>query len=68
MNIFSFYGPSIYKHLKDCPTHPVRKEKELPTMLMRVIKEDPADIYCFKSEAHVPDLTSAMDIDLFFKT
>lgn len=68
MNIFSFYGPSIYKHLKDCPTHPVRKEKELPTMLMKVIKEDPAAVYCFKIEAHVPDLTSAMDIDLFFKT
>ncbi|MGB1044450.1 MAG: sugar phosphate nucleotidyltransferase [Flavobacteriaceae bacterium] len=68
MNIFSFYGPSIYKHLKDCPIHPVRKEKELPSMLMTVIKEDPAAVYCFKSEAHVPDLTSATDIDLFFKT
>ena len=68
MNIFSFYGPLIHKHLKDCPVHPVRKEKELPTVLMLAIKEDPAAVYCFKSEAHVPDLTSASDIDQLFKT
>ena len=68
MNIFSFYGSLIHKHLKDCPIHPVRKEKELPTVLMLAIKEDAAAVYCFKSEAHVPDLTSASDIDQFFKT
>lgn len=68
MNIFSFYGLSIYEHLKDCPVHSVRKEKELPTVLMRAIKEYTNAVYCFKSEAHVPDLTSAMDIDQFFKT
>ncbi|MAJ31184.1 MAG: glucose-1-phosphate thymidylyltransferase [Flavobacteriaceae bacterium] len=68
MNIFSFYGPLIYDYLKDCPAHPVRKEKELPTMLMIAIKEHPDSVFCFKSEEHVPDLTSAMDIDQFFKT
>ncbi len=65
MNIFSFYGPSIYPQLKNCPIHPERDEKELPEAVRFLVAEEGKSVFCFPLTAHLPDLTTAQDIALF---
>lgn len=64
MNVFKLYGPSIYSFLENCPVDPVRKEKELPTAVQRFIQEFKEGFLLLPLCEHVPDLTSAEDIDL----
>tara|TARA_Y100001958_G_C21242705_1_gene571138 strand:- start:1892 stop:2734 length:843 start_codon:yes stop_codon:yes gene_type:complete len=65
MNIFSFYGKSIYPYLKKCPIHSQRKEKELPEALKFFNESNPNQIKCFAREEHILDLTSAEDLNSF---
>ena len=64
MNIFKLYGPSIYAFLENCPINPIRKEKELPTAVQRFIDVNKEGFLMLPLSEHVPDLTSAQDIDL----
>ncbi len=62
MNIFSFSYDLIYPYLERTPTHPVRNEKEIPSALKIMIKENPQSMYCYPLSEHVPDLTAKEDI------
>jgi glucose-1-phosphate adenylyltransferase len=62
MNIFKFDGSLFFKYVKDCPLHPIRKEKELPTALLNMIKDHPDATTGIPLSEHVPDLTSKDDI------
>ena len=67
MNIFKLYGPSIYSFLENCPLDPIRQEKELPTAVQRFIQVYKEGFLLLPFCEHVPDLTSAEDIDLLNK-
>lgn len=62
MNIFRFNYDVALAHLEATEFHPVRNEKEIPTALMTMVKEDPKCMFCFSVREHVPDLTSKEDI------
>ncbi|MBU1100551.1 MAG: nucleotidyltransferase [Bacteroidetes bacterium] len=62
MNIFKLKYNVIYNFLKTCPINPVRNEKELPTAVKMMIKENPESLYCYPISEHVPDLTNKEDI------
>lgn len=66
MNIFLFDGQLIFKHLENCPLHPSRNEKELPTALLNMI-HDNAVVNGIPIAEHVPDLTSKEDIAVLEK-
>lgn len=63
MNIFKFYGPSIYPYLKNCPVHPTRKEKELPAVVQQFVDDNEEGFLLLPLCEHVPDLTDANDIE-----
>jgi dTDP-glucose pyrophosphorylase len=65
MNIFSFHGGQLNPYLKNCPIHPERQEKELPTAIKMLNENEPKQIICFGREEHILDLTSAQDIAAF---
>ena len=65
MNIFSFFGNEIFPYLKDCPLHPERQEKELPTAVRNYLVDHPKSIRMFPVKKHLPDLTQAEDIKEF---
>lgn len=62
MNIFSFDGKLFFSYLENCPVHPVRNEKELPSALLNMIKDHPRSTVTIPLAEHVPDLTSKSDI------
>ncbi|WP_433829185.1 sugar phosphate nucleotidyltransferase [Flavobacterium anhuiense] len=62
MNAFKFNGKTLYAHLKNCPVHPERDEKELPTVLLNSVKENPNTTVGIPFSEHVPDLTAKEDI------
>ena len=62
MNAFKFDGPVLYPYLKNCPVHPERDEKELPTVLLNAIKDHPKTALGIPFSEHVPDLTAKEDI------
>jgi hypothetical protein len=62
MNAFKFNGSTLYTHLKNCPVHPERDEKELPTVLLNSVKEHPNTTLGIPFSEHVPDLTAKEDI------
>ncbi|WP_264551615.1 sugar phosphate nucleotidyltransferase [Flavobacterium sp. N2038] len=62
MNAFKFTGKTLYPHLKNCPVHPERDEKELPTVLLNSVKEHPNTTLGIPFSEHVPDLTAKEDI------
>jgi len=63
MNIFLFDGKLFFKYLENCPAHPIRDEKELPTALMNMI-QDNIKVNGIPIAEHVPDLTSKNDITI----
>ncbi|MDO5968975.1 sugar phosphate nucleotidyltransferase [Flavivirga aquimarina] len=63
MNAFKFKGDMIYPYLKDCPINPERNEKELPTVLLNMLKEHPKTALGIPFSEHVPDLTAKEDIE-----
>ncbi|WP_103068780.1 sugar phosphate nucleotidyltransferase [Aquimarina sediminis] len=62
MNAFKFDGAKMHKYLKECPIHPERNEKELPTALLNMIKDHPKTTIGIPMSEHVPDLTAKDDI------
>ena len=62
MNVFKFTGAEIYSFLKNCPIDPKRNEKELPSAILKMIRESNAYIKGIPFAEHVPDLTSKEDI------
>ncbi|QKJ63929.1 sugar phosphate nucleotidyltransferase [Flavobacterium sp. M31R6] len=62
MNAFKFNGTLLYPYLKNCPAHPERDEKELPTALLNAIKDHPNMTIGIPFSEHVPDLTAKEDI------
>lgn len=62
MNAFKFDGAMLYPYLKNCPVHPERNEKELPTVLLNAIKDNPNTTLGIPFSEHVPDLTAKEDI------
>ena len=62
MNAFKFDGALLYPYLKNCPAHPERDEKELPTALLNAIKDHPNRTAGIPFSEHVPDLTAKEDI------
>jgi glucose-1-phosphate adenylyltransferase len=67
MNIFKLDGPTIFKHLKNCPTNPKRDEKELPTVVINSINENPTSFLTIPLSEHVADLTAKDDIKIVKK-
>ena len=62
MNIFKFDGALFFDYVKHCPINPQRNEKELPTALLNMVKENPQSVLGIPVSEHVPDLTSKQDI------
>lgn len=62
MNIFKLDGAMVYPYLKDCPVHPERDEKELPTAILNMVKDHPRSVLGIPMSEHVPDLTAKEDI------
>tara|TARA_B100000787_G_scaffold170262_1_gene165381 strand:+ start:7006 stop:7866 length:861 start_codon:yes stop_codon:yes gene_type:complete len=62
MNIFLFDGILFYPFLQDCEIHPDRNEKELPTAILKMIKEHSNSMKGISLAEHVPDLTGKADI------
>lgn len=62
MNIFTFDGERLFPYLKDCPVHPIRNEKELPTALLNMLGKFPGEMKAVPMSEHVPDLTAKNDI------
>lgn len=62
MNIFKMDGNIIYPFLKNCPIHPIRKEKEIPTVVLNCIAKHPKIFLGISLSEHVPDLTAKDDI------
>ena len=62
MNIFKLSGRMVYKYLRNCPIHPERNEKELPSMLLNLLKDYPNSVIGIPFSEHVPDLTEKKDI------
>lgn len=61
MNIFLFNGKIFFKYLEECPIHPDRDEKELPSAIMNMIADN-HKIFGITVGENVPDLTSKEDI------
>ena len=62
MNAFKFKGETLYPYLKNCPVHPERDEKELPTVLLNLVHDTPGQALGIPFSEHVPDLTAKEDI------
>ena len=62
MNLFKFNGSVFFDYLKNCPFDKLRNEKELPTAVLNLAKDQPSSVYGIPFEEHVPDLTSKDDI------
>ncbi len=62
MNAFKFKGEALYPYLKNCPVHPERDEKELPTVLLNFVHDNPGMALGIPFSEHVPDLTAKEDI------
>ncbi len=62
MNIFKFDGAMFQNYVTNCPINENRKEKELPTAVLNMVKEYPKSVKGIPISEHVPDLTSKEDI------
>ncbi len=65
MNIFKFDGTSMFLYLNNCPVHPKRNEKELPTAVLNYCRDHPGQFKGIPFFEHVPDLTTKKDIKVF---
>ena len=62
MNIFAFDGAMSFPFFKNCPVHPQRQEKEIPTVIANMLKMYPESMVGIPMAEHVPDLTCKEDI------
>ncbi len=62
MNCWRFNYDQLFPYLENCPENPIRKEKELPTAVLNMIKDYPDSVIAIPHKKHVPDLTSKDDL------
>jgi len=62
MNCFTFNGVSFYPFLENCPIHPDRNEKELPTAISNMLESSTSEMFGVPLQEHVPDLTTKEDL------
>lgn len=62
MNAFTIDGAKMDPFLRDCPIHPIRNEKELPTAFLNMARQYPRTTVGIPFSEHVPDLTAKEDI------
>jgi hypothetical protein len=62
MNLWKFNGSDLWNALLNCPVHPERQEKELPTAVRQMISQSQIKVLVIPRKEHVPDLTQASDI------
>ena len=67
MNIFKLDGKIVYPYLKNCPIHPIRNEKELPTVVLNCVSDNVEEFFAIPLSEHVPDLTAKDDIIIIKK-
>lgn len=67
MNIFSFIGNKVYNYFHKCPIHKQRGEKEIATVIQKMISDNKKSIKVYSRCEHVPDLTFKDDIHLIQK-
>ena len=67
MNIFKLDGKIVYPYLKNCPVHPIRNEKELPTVVLNCVSDNVEEFLAIPLSEHVPDLTAKDDIIIIKK-
>jgi hypothetical protein len=62
MNCWKFLYDQIFPYLETCPENPIRKEKEIPTAVLNMVKDHQNSLFAIPIKEHVPDLTSKDDI------
>ncbi|WP_044171224.1 sugar phosphate nucleotidyltransferase [Flectobacillus major] len=62
MNVFHFKYDDILKYVQSEPFNPIRNERELPSAVTRMAKENPRTVTTVPVAESVPDLTSKGDI------
>ncbi len=62
MNIFRLDYDIMLPILEQCPMHPVRQEKELPTAIKMLLENHESAMFTIPFSEKVPDLTSKDDI------
>lgn len=67
MNVFHFKYDDILKYVQSEPFNPIRNERELPSAVTRMAKENPGLVTTVPVAENVPDLTSKGDISLVQK-
>ncbi len=67
MNVFHFYYDDILEYVSKEPFNPVRNERELPSAVMKMAKENAKKVITVPVEENVPDLTSKGDISIVQK-
>jgi len=63
MNLWKFCGLDLWPALLQCPMHPKRLEKELPSAVTIMLNSATVKIQVVDLKEHVPDLTQASDIE-----
>jgi glucose-1-phosphate adenylyltransferase len=67
MNVFHFNYDDILEYVRKEPFNPVRNERELPSAVMKMAKENTQKVITVPVEENVPDLTSKGDISIVQK-
>lgn len=64
MNVFHFNYDDILEYVSKEPFNPVRNERELPSAVMKMARENQQKVITVPVEENVPDLTSKGDITI----
>jgi len=67
MNVFHFNYDDILEYVRKEPFNSVRNERELPTAVMKMARENPKKVTTIFVAENVPDLTSKGDIGIVQK-
>ncbi|MCU0467273.1 MAG: sugar phosphate nucleotidyltransferase [Arcicella sp.] len=67
MNVFHFNYDDILEYVRKEPFNPVRNERELPSAVMKMARENTQKVITVPVEENVPDLTSKGDISIVQK-
>jgi glucose-1-phosphate adenylyltransferase len=67
MNVFHFNYDDILEYVRKEPFNPIRNERELPSAVMKMAKENTQKVITVPVEENVPDLTSKGDISIVQK-
>jgi NDP-sugar pyrophosphorylase family protein len=62
MNCWRFQYNKIFPYLETCEENPIRKEKEIPTAVLKLVGDFPRSMKGLPLCEHIPDLTKKEDI------